>query len=253
MQNYHEKELAVCGFEAVKALSEHHPEKISRLFFAGSRAKQFGEICRYLAKNRRLYRLVESDNELEKLCGSVHHQGVVAMIEAPVIQKVTPALIKQWSKDRQSILMLDRVGNANNLGALIRSAAFFGIKALVISEDDAQASVTTSAYRIAQGGMEFVQLYTSPSASRFLKDCEGYMIRIGADHRAYRNIQDLPVIVKNNESAAIILGNEEYGLSQGVKKQCDVLVKIPGSGAIESLNVAQAGTLFLSALNITKS
>ncbi len=248
MHNHHEKELAVCGFEAVKALAEHHPEKISRLFFAGNRAKQFREICRYLAKKRKLYRLVESDSELEKLCESVHHQGVVAMIEAPILQPVTSQIIKQWAKEHHSVLMLDRVGNANNLGALIRSAAFFGINALVISAEDSQASITTSAYRIAQGGMEFVQLYTCQSASHFLKNAEGYLLRIGADHRAYRNITDIPAIIKKNDAAAVILGNEEHGLSQEVKKLCDVLVKIPGTGTIESLNVAQAGTLFLYAL-----
>lgn len=249
MYNDHEKELAVCGFEAVKALSDRHPEKISRLFFTGNRAKQFSETCRYLAKKRRLYRLVESSSELEKLCASVHHQGVVAMIEAPVIEKITSDTIKQWAQDNTCVLMLDRVGNANNLGAIVRSAAFFGIQALVISSEDTQTGITTSSYRIAQGGMEFVQLYTSPSAVHFLNDCSGYMLRIGADHRAYRTLNDLPKIRKQNEAAAVVLGNEEHGLSEEAKKHCDILVKIRGSGAIESLNVAQAATLFLSALS----
>ena len=90
MNELYQKELAVCGFEAVKALAAEHPEKISRLFFAGSRAKMFGSLCKYLAQRKRLYRLVQSDAELEKLCGSVHHQGVVAMIEEPHITAVTP-------------------------------------------------------------------------------------------------------------------------------------------------------------------
>ena len=248
MHEQYQKELAVCGLEAVTALSIEHPEKISRLFFTGNRAKRFGTLCKYLAQKKRLYRLVGSDSELEKLCTSVHHQGVVAMIAFPVIPAVTAADVRRWAQQHEAVLMLDRIGNANNFGAIIRSAAFFGITEIIISGEEAQAYITTSAYRIAQGGMEFVHLYTAPSAERFLQDCEGFLFRIGADHQAYRRLQDIPAIVKKDEAVTVVLGNEEHGISPEAKKQCDTLIKIPGSGAIESLNVAQAGTLFCSAL-----
>lgn len=248
MNESYQKELAVCGFEAAKALAAEHPEKISRFFFTGSRAKAFGSLCKYLAQKKRLYRLVESGTELEKLCGSVHHQGVVAMITPPSIPSVTVSHIRQWEAEGAAVLMLDRIGNANNLGALIRSAAFFGIEHIVISGEDAQAQITPSAYRIAQGGMEFVHLYTAQTAEHLLSACEGSLVRIGADHRAYRSLKDLPAVLQAGEAAVIVLGNEETGITPEAKKQCDVLIKIRGSGAIESLNVAQAGTLFCSAL-----
>lgn len=248
MTGHHQKELAVCGFAAVTALAAHHPEKISRLFFAGNRAKHFSAVCKYLAKGKRLYRLVQSDSELEKLCSSVHHQGAVAMISVPVIPPVTHGLITQWEKDRRFVLLLDRIGNANNLGAIIRSAAFFGITEVVITSEDVQAQLTASAYRVAQGGMEFVHIYKTVTAEHFLKDCSGMLIRIGADHRAYREIKDIPTIIGTENAAVVVLGNEEHGITPAAKHQCDVLVKISGNGTIESLNVAQAGTLFLAAL-----
>ncbi|MGP1594684.1 MAG: TrmH family RNA methyltransferase [Treponema sp.] len=248
MSEYYPKELAVCGFEAVTALAAHHPEKISRLFFAGNRAKHFSAVCKYLAKEKRLYRLVQSDSELEKLCSSVHHQGVVAMISVPVIPPVTKALITQWEKERRFVLLLDRIGNANNLGAIVRSAAFFGITELVITDDDAQAQLTSSAYRVAQGGMEFVNIYKADTAEHFLQECSGRLIRIGADHRAYRAVKDIPAIIGTQDAAVVVLGNEEHGIASAAKQKCDVLVKIRGNGTIESLNVAQAGTLFLAAL-----
>ena len=248
MNELHQKELAVCGFEAVKALAAQHPEEISRFFFAGNRARIFGDLCKYLAQHKRLYRLVQSDSELEKLCGSIHHQGVVAMIDMPHIQDIQLQHIQKWGSEGTGVLLCDRIGNANNLGAIIRSAAFFGIKDIVISGEDAQAQLTPSAYRIAQGGMEFITLYKAPSAEAFLKEASGYLLRIGADHRAYRSIAAIPAIVGKDEAAVIVLGNEEHGITPAAKKLCDVLVKIPGCGAVESLNVAQAGTLFCSAL-----
>ena len=96
--------------------------------------------------------------------------------------------------------------------------------------------------------MEFITLYTTPSAEHFLKLCSGYLVRIGADHRAYRSLKDIPSVVQPDEAVVVVLGNEEHGISAEAKKLCDVLVKINGCGAIESLNVAQAGTLFCSAL-----
>ncbi|MGP1455168.1 MAG: TrmH family RNA methyltransferase [Treponema sp.] len=244
----YEKELAVCGFEAVKALAAQHPEKIFRLFFTARRAPTFGKTCTYLAKQKRLYRLVSSDTELEKLCESVHHQGVVAMIQTPLLPPVTKETIERWSADGATVIVLDRVGNANNFGAIIRSAAFFGIENIVISAEEAQAGITPSAYRIAQGGMEFVSIYTTPSAQIFLKQCSGQFTRIGTDHRAYRNLSDIQRIIQPDEAVALVLGNEERGLSAEVKKLCDTLVKIRGTGAIESLNVAQAATLFFAEL-----
>ena len=106
MNELYQKELAVCGFEAVKALAAEHPEKISRLFFAGSRAKMFGSLCKYLAQRKRLYRLVQSDAELEKLCGSVHHQGVVAIIAEPHVAAVTPEQVKRWEAEKVSEMQI---------------------------------------------------------------------------------------------------------------------------------------------------
>ena len=121
------KELPVCGLYSVKALAEYHPEKVSRLFFSEDTAKHFGKLCKYLAGQKRLYRIV-SESELEKLSASKHHQGVTAMIYEPVIPRLEISLIDYWAKNSASVLMLDEVGNANNLGAIIRSAAFFGIE-----------------------------------------------------------------------------------------------------------------------------
>ncbi|AGT42919.1 TrmH family RNA methyltransferase [Treponema pedis] len=241
------KELPVCGFEAVKALGKYHPEKISRLFFAENRVKQFGGLCKYLAENKKLYRIV-SDEELEKLSESVHHQGVTAMIFEPIIPRLEHAQIEDWQKEGASVLVLDEVGNANNLGAIIRSAAFFGIENLVLTEEDKQAAITTSVYRVAQGGMEFVNLFRVSSTAWFLRQCRGKITCIGTDLQAYHDISGMHRLLEKNEPCAVVLGNEERGISSETKKLCNHLVKIHGSGNIESLNVAQAATLFCSIL-----
>lgn len=250
MKNRQTRELAVCGFEAVRTLSEKHPERIERLFFTQDRARFFGPVCKALAASRRLYRVVESESELEKLSQSVHHQGVVAMIREPEIPRLDPDILKTWQKNRERVLVLDRVGNANNLGAIVRSAAFFGIGKIVIGDDDEQAEITTSAYRVAQGGMEFVEIWRASSAAWLVQASAGKMTRIGADHRARNRLSDLRDLSGKDEGILVVMGNEETGLSPEVKTSCDHLVRIPGTGDVESLNVAQAATLFLYELSL---
>ncbi len=246
MKNKQFRELAVCGFEAVRALADHHPEKIRRLFFTQDRARFFSNICRELAADKRIYRVVDNEKELEKLAGSTHHQGVVAMITEPVIPLLDEQNLRHVAGS-SILLVLDRVGNANNLGAIVRSAAFFGAETIILSDEDDQARISTSMYRVAQGGMEFVSLWKIPDVAWLLRRIPEPFVSIGADHRSDIDIDGMPALFTGKGKPLIVLGNEETGLSGETRSLCDHLVRISGTGRIESLNVAQAATVFLHA------
>jgi TrmH RNA methyltransferase len=247
-------ELAVCGLNAVTALAECHPETINRLFLREEHLKQFTKVCKSLAERQRPYTFCE-DEELERICKSSHHQGIVAMIEEPVVPGAVPEDIDEWARGRVG-LVLHSVGNDHNLGAMVRSAAFFDARFVVISEADVDARLTTSAYRVAEGGMEHIQLRKVRSTANFLRALSKQVITVGAELRARQRIRDLRAIVRERAAllktekpgVAIVVGNEESGLPREVQDNCSVLVRIPGSGNIESLNVAQAAGLFLHEL-----
>ena len=248
MKNTQKNELAVCGLEAVKALAKMHGDRINRLYFTKDRRFEFGEICKQMAARKAPYNLVE-DADLEKLCGSVHHQGVVAMIRQPFVPTLTVETTDGWVEKGESAILLDRVGNANNLGAIVRSAAFFGFKNIIIPIDEAQTSITTSSYRVAQGGMEFVSIYCVHSITRLLQAMKGKMVRFGTDVTAKEPVSSIPSLRKN-KPALIVLGNEEHGISKEVKMNSDYLVTSPsgasaGEQQLESLNVAQASAIIL--------
>jgi TrmH RNA methyltransferase len=76
------------------------------------------------------------------------------------------------------------------------------------------------------------------------------MTRIGADHRARNRLSDMRTLAEGDEGVLVVMGNEETGLSPEVTAACDHLVRIPGTGDVESLNVAQAATLFLYELSL---
>jgi len=291
MRNKLTDELAVCGMNAVLAVCGHHPSTINRLFLREDRLKSFSDICKQLAERKRPYKICE-DDELERICKSVHHQGVVAMIEEPVIEPLSLEDLDLWADEGKTGILLHSVGNDHNLGAIARAAAFFDAAYIVVNEKDAtfkpqpglriegslsakaayaddsedsslsmsdsppELRLTTSAYRVAEGAMEFLTVRRISNTAKFLKDASKRLVTIGTDTRARMRIGDLESIVKgaklktNKKRAGIVLvlGNEETGLPKNVKEQCSHLLRIPGTGNIDSLNVSQAAALFLNAI-----
>jgi len=251
MRNKLTDELAVCGLNAVIAAATNHPEQINRLFLREDRLNLLTGICKILAERKRPYKICE-DEELEKICKSGHHQGVVAMILRPELEPMSREDLDDWSREGKTGLVLHWVENDHNLGAIARSAAFFDVKYIVITEGDNEERISTSAYRIAEGGMEHVTIRKVRSTAAFLREASRHLLTIGTATRARQRIGDLPRIVeekrkeKNSRPGiAVVLGNEETGLPDDVKDACSVLVRIPGTGLMESLNVAQAATLFM--------
>jgi len=252
MRNKLTDELAVCGVNAALAVGEYHPLTINRLFLREDRLKQFTNVCKQLAERKRPYKICE-DEELERICKTVHHQGVVAMIEEPVVEPLGMEDLGLWADEGKTGILLHSVGNDHNLGAIARAAAFFDAAYIVLNEKDTEARLTTSAYRVAEGALEHLTIRKITNTAAFLKDASKQLVTIGTDTRARRRISDLGDIVKNAKAKsrsgiALVLGNEETGLPQDVKDQCSCLLRIPGTGNIDSLNVSQAAALFLHAL-----
>ena len=248
MKNQQRGEIAVCGLESVRALAQARPDAVLRFFSVQERAREFGPLCKILAKGRKTYRVVEPA-ELEKLSGTVHHQGVVAMVQDAPLKRPDEALLRAWAASGARVVVLDRVGDDHNLGSIARSAAFFGFKALILSDKDHAARLSTSAYRVARGALERIAIYADESAAAFLARCRGIMPSVGADHRGKDELRSfgLPAAAPPGAACAplaLVLGNEETGLEPDTRAACDALVRVEGSGSVESLNVSQAAAVF---------
>jgi TrmH RNA methyltransferase len=233
----------------VRAIAELSPETVNRLFLRADRMVEFSPLCKQLAQRKRPYKICE-DEELERICKTPHHQGIIAMIPCPEIPPLTREDLKDWSENSQNGIVLHNVGNDFNLGAIVRQAAFFDIKYVVVSELDDAARPTTASYRAAEGGMMYVTMRSVHRTEAFLRDASKCLVTIGADHRARLRLRDLESCIEDKRNGgrrpgiALILGNEESGLPPEIKEHCTTLIRIPGSGNIESLNVAQAAAVF---------
>jgi TrmH RNA methyltransferase len=236
------RELNVCGWQAVSALFARHPAGVRRLFFDAATGRRAGEFCSQLAQQKKVYRQVDAA-ELEKVAGTKLHGGIVAVIAERPLLKVTREVLAAWAAARAPLLLLDRVSNANNVGAIVRTAAFFGVRAIIVPDHPAQALPGEAAWRVAEGGMEFVDFYRVPALPAFCLELKRQHFLIGT---SLRGNQLSPEAVRGRglpRPPAVILGNEEKGIAPEVAAQCDRLVKIPGADTVESLNVSAAAAV----------
>ncbi len=250
------EELKLCGLAAVRARFARDPGSIQRLFFDRATGQRVGAMCQVLAQAKKVYRQVEAA-ELEKIAGSLHHGGIVAVVTPPGLRPATADDIRQWAKRGEAVLVLDRIGNAHNLGAIARTAAFFGVPRLVIPDSPAAARPNEAAHRVAEGGLEQIEVWLAPDLTSTVRAlaAAGYDV-VGAATRGASALRGAEKGMGGRTPAqpiAIVLGNEEQGLAPEVASACTRLVTIPGRGKVESLNVSVAAAVLLWELCIRRA
>jgi TrmH RNA methyltransferase len=233
-------ELRIHGLNAVRAVFEHRPQAIRKLYLAEARIPQLQPLLKWCVANRVGYRVVDPA-DLQKLAASAHHEGVVADV-----LREEPASLTAWLRDLPAgpscLLWLDGVGNPHNLGAILRSAAHFGVSAALIPKHST-LTLSGAAARVAEGGAEvvpFVRLGREDNAIAQLRGAgfalAATVVRGGADLFSAKLPQRL----------VYVLGAEGEGMDAELAKACDMRLSIPGSGAVESLNVAAATAVLLA-------
>jgi TrmH RNA methyltransferase len=235
------KELTICGLAAVRAQFATDAAAIKRLFFDLPTSRRLGVISRAMAQARKVYRCVP-DEELAKIAGTIHHGGVVAVVAAPPLRAPAPNEPVGWAQRVEPLVVLDRIGNAHNLGAIARTAAFFGVPRLVLAGEATGARPGEAAHRVAEGGLAHLEVLSVPDLAGFLRQLRaaGYEV-VGAATRGGRPRAP----GRTTAPLALVLGNEEHGLAADVAAACSRLVTLPGSGKVESLNVSVAAGILL--------
>jgi RNA methyltransferase, TrmH family len=231
--------LRVCGLAAVSALFETDPGRVERLFFEPRLRTEAGKFCAVLASARKPYREVAA-GELARIAGTVLHGGITAIARPRPIEAFDPAAAPGWARDGKPLLVLDGIGNPHNLGAIARTAAFFGIERIVLGDRPDQALPSDASYRVAEGGLDRLVLYRAPLPAALTGLREGYRV-VGAALGS-----GIPLAARGaGKPLALILGNEEKGLDPATLAACDEVVTIPGGSRVQSLNVAAAAAILI--------
>lgn len=236
----HRDELRMYGFNACLALFAQRPHDLRKVYLLQSRIPELKTVLAWCVQKKLGYRVVENA-DLDKLTGSQHHEGVCFEVRRRAPMALTALLQKLAPRKQAALAWLDGVGNPHNFGAVLRSAANFGVDGVLLSGDAALAE-SGAALRVAEGGAEAVALVRiAPGEDAF-----------GALHNAGFAIA--AAVPREGEALfgsrlptrlVFALGAEGAGLSRGLIDRADLHLSIPGTGAVESLNVAaSAAVLF---------
>ncbi|MBJ6727947.1 23S rRNA (guanosine(2251)-2'-O)-methyltransferase RlmB [Geomesophilobacter sediminis] len=215
--------------------------KIFELFLAGSQADKRLEKVLKLAAERKIPVRQRDRGDLQRLCGTDHHQGIALKVEPFPYADFDEVIEGLKGNQEALVLVLDSVQDPHNLGALIRSAACAGAHAVVIPKDRA-AGVTAAAEKASAGATEtiaVVQVVNIAKSLEALKEA-GFWI-YGADGAARRTLYEQNL----TGPVALVIGGEGEGIRQLVRKSCDELISIPLQGGVNSLNASVAGGIFL--------
>lgn len=239
-QGPHARELVrVAGLPAVQALFARAPERIERLFLLAQHQSALSPVTQALARARKPFRIV-ADEELARIAGSAMHGGVVAVAKPRPIARFDLAAAAQWARRERLIVVLDGISNPHNLGAIARTAAFFGVAHMLLSDHPAQALPSDAAYRVAEGGLDHVELVRAPMLPSVLSALAPHFRTVAtALQPGARAIATVP----RDRPIALVLGNEEHGLERATLQACESVVRIQGSGQVQSLNVAAASAI----------
>jgi 23S rRNA (guanosine2251-2'-O)-methyltransferase len=184
-------------------------------------------------KVQRVWRAPETlAEELERLCGSPDHQGVVAEVD-PYPYADPDALLR---REGALLVALDQVQDPRNLGAICRSAEFAGAAGVVVPERRA-AEVTAVACKASAGAVEHLDVARVRNLADWLAEAKaaGFWIW-GADAEA----DQAPWGVDLTGPTVLVLGGEGKGIRPRVAAACDGLLALPRLGKVDSLNVSAA-------------
>jgi TrmH RNA methyltransferase len=234
-------ELRLYGLNAVHAVFARRPEAIRKVYLTESRIPALKPLLAWCVKQRVGYRVVE-EGDLDRLAASTHHEGVVVDV-----LKVEPVAMGDWLRALPegkpvAALWLDGVGNPHNFGAILRSAAHFGVAGILLPRDSTLA-ISGAAARVAEGGAEQVPLVRMGQTDNAAAQLRNAGFSLAAT--VVRGGDDL-FAAKLPQRLVYVMGAEGEGMDARLAEACDARLSIPGTGAVESLNVAAATAVFLA-------
>jgi RNA methyltransferase, TrmH family len=231
------EEIKVYGEHACRALFERRPDDLLRVYLTEDRLKRFGDVLRHCARLRRPYRVVPAE-ELAAITESTHHEGICVVARPPEPARLEDVVRRPGAG---MVLGLVDVANPHNVGAILRTAAHFGARAALLVGEPGRLG--PAAYRTAQGGAEWLDLVFERNLARAVRVCRAAGFTVGATtNQGGRPLFSTALPPR----LLLLLGAEDVGLPASVLGQADLVLRVPGTGHVESLNVAAAAAVLVA-------
>ena len=222
----------VFGFHAVLARLRAEPKSVVEIFLDEARNDARGKDLAALAERSGVRLMRVPTKRLDGFYSGGRHQGVVARVQVKSLSHSVDEIVENVEKPL--LLVLDGVTDPHNLGACLRVANAAGAHAVIAPKDRA-AGISPAVSKVASGAAEVTPYVMVTNLARTLAELKERNIWIvGPDERAEKTLYqaDLP------ESIAWVLGAEGEGMRRLTRESCDLLVRIPMAGDVDSLNVS---------------
>jgi 23S rRNA (guanosine2251-2'-O)-methyltransferase len=231
----------VYGKHSVRAVLLARPQSVTRLLLGGKESyhRDMIELARSAGVTPELVAWPEF-RRLTGLGDDDKHQGA-AVLTTPR-PRLTEGDLDRLA-DARVVLALDQISDPQNLGTILRSAAFFGVDGVLVLKNRA-AEVSPLVARVAVGGAELVDTYTVTNLARSLQSLQqmGFWV-YGLDERGPATLAQ----TEFDDKAVLVVGAEGEGLRHRTTQICDALVRIAGGRrGLESLNAGVATAVALS-------
>ncbi len=181
---------------------------------------------------------------IENMTGIANHQGIALVVKP--FQYSSQKEIFARAKDPALFIAVDGVTDPRNIGAIARSAAAFSADGLLIPERR-NASLTAAAWKSSAGAAARLPIAQITNLARSVEDAKSYgCFIVGLDGDADTSVEAMEIA---DQPLYLIVGSEGKGLSRLIREKCDLLVSIPMSSAVESLNASVAVSIALYAVD----
>lgn len=179
-----------------------------------------------------------------------NHQGVICQLSAVTYASLDNLIDRAYSEGREPfLLMLDRVTDVRNFGAIARTAECAGVDGIIVGEKG-NAPITSDAMKTSAGALNHLSVCREKDLKKTLQFLHENGIRVVAcTEKTNRSIFDVSL----SGPIALVLGSEEDGISDTLLRGADELVKIPLKGKIGSLNVSVAAGIAVYEVLRTRS
>lgn len=227
----------IFGNHSVRAVFLTRPQAIKRMILLAGRKRHLNDEWIELAHHVGIQPEILPWNRFSRVTGLTEdekHQGVCIFVEPRMIYTEHDL---ELLSEAQIVLALDQINNPQNLGTILRNAAFFGVDAILLLKDRS-TDVTPIVTRIAVGGAEFVKVFKVINLARSLDTLKelGFWV-YGLDERGEKTLAETDF----DEKTVFVVGAEGEGLRHRTKEFCDFTVRIPGGRpGLESLNAGVA-------------
>lgn len=238
-------EEKICGLHACRAFFAQRPQDLRKIYLESSRVHELKSILHQCAKRSIAYKIVPAA-ELEKISKSTHHEGVVFVAREPSLPSADE-MLQKWrdkfadAKTPGCMLLLENIRDPHNVGAILRTAAHFGVDTVLTYGETSKRNAAL--LRTAEGGAEYVDWFAIQDLTATLAGLRdlGFVCAATSSH-ASKSLYDgkLPPRI------IFMMGAEREGLSDDVAQEAELSIVVPGSGAVESLNVASASAVLLA-------